>query len=76
MILPIFLVCFILFLCLCIFLRPLVLSISIYAWLLVLVLLLWVSVGSALRIFFCYLIFLYIPMMCINFHAQYLTQQD
>nr|AEI61099.1 early protein E5 [human papillomavirus 33] len=72
----VFVLCFILFLCLSLLLRPLILSISTYAWLLVLVLLLRVFVGSPLKIFFCYLLFLYLPMMCINFHAQHMTQQE
>nr|AEI61843.1 early protein E5 [human papillomavirus 67]BCU08896.1 E5 protein [human papillomavirus 67]BDD37760.1 E5 protein [human papillomavirus 67] len=71
--LAIFVFVFVLLLCFCIVLRPLLLSIYVYALLLVLVLVLWGFIGSPLRVFLAYLIFLYLPMMCIHLHAQYIV---
>nr|AEI61515.1 early protein E5 [human papillomavirus 52]AEI61523.1 early protein E5 [human papillomavirus 52] len=72
--LGLFVFCFILLMVLCAVLRPLLLSISVYAQVLVLVLLLWVSIGSPFKVFCFYLLFLYFPMFCIHCHAQYLAQ--
>nr|QXY82285.1 replication protein [human papillomavirus 31] len=65
-----FLLCFCVLLFVCLVIRPLVLSVSVYATLLLLIVILWVIATSALRCF-C----IYIPLFVIHTHASILSQQ-
>ncbi|AAA46938.1 E5 ORF from 3863 to 4099; putative, partial [Human papillomavirus 16] len=59
-------------LCVCLLIRPLLLSVSTYTSLIILVLLLWITAASAFRCFIVYIIFVYIPLFLIHTHARFL----
>nr|QNM64998.1 E5 [human papillomavirus 31]QNM67110.1 E5 [human papillomavirus 31] len=70
-----FLLCFCVLLFVCLVIRPLVLSVSVYATLLLLIVVLWVIATSPLRCFCIYFVFIYIPLFVIHTHASILSQQ-